>query len=56
MVTGNMGEESAKAGFALLDIDNSGMVDISEYLKHDTKFWFECDNPDVHGFFGERFE
>ena len=56
MDAGNMGEESAKAAFALLDKDNSGKISRSEYMKDDIKFWFELDDPDVHGFLGERFE
>ena len=52
----NIGEEFTKAVFALLDKDKSGKIVISEYLKYDTKFWFECDNPEVRGFYGDRFE
>ena len=52
----NMSEEATKSAFALLDKDKTGKVKISEYVEYDTKFWFECDNPDVHGLYGQRFE
>ena len=52
----NIGEEFTKAVFALLDKDKNGKLSISEYLKCDIKFWFECDNPEVRGLYGDRFE
>ena len=52
----NMGEESAKAVFALLDKDNSGKIKRSDYHKYNSSFWFELDDPDVQGLFGDSFE
>ena len=52
----NMGEESAKAVFALLDKDNSGKIKRSDYHKYNSNFWFDLDDPDVQGLFGDRFE
>ena len=52
----NLGDESAKAVFALLDKDNSGKIDRRDHHRYDQKFWFELDDPDVRGMFGDKFE
>ena len=52
----NLDEESARAVFALLDKDNSGKIDRGDHHRYDTKFWFELDDPNVRGLYGERFE
>ena len=52
----NLGDESAKAVFALLDKDNSGNIDRRDHHRYDQKFWFELDDPDVRGMFGDKFE
>ena len=56
MKASNFDLESAKATFALLDKNKKGKLERKEFISAHFKFWFELDDPDAQGMFGDKFE
>ena len=56
MKTSHFDLECAKATFALLDKNKNGKIDRNEFTSANFKFWFELDNSDTQGMFGDKFE
>ena len=52
----NMDETAAAEGFATLDKDKNGKLDVNEIPSRHSKFWWLIDDEDAKGLFGERFE
>ena len=56
LIAGDIGEDAAKATFALLDKDKNGKIDRSEYRRANFNFWFGLDDPKSQGLYGDRYE